>query len=103
MRRRGGETAVMWRSNAPLSSIALSSACRLSWANLVVHRGALDFFGRRHALEDLLDAGHAEALHSLPDHLGLDLGSRRALEHELLERIDERHHLVQRDAALVAG
>ena len=51
----------------------------------------------------LRDAGHAQRLHAVADRLGLELGRRGALEHQLLERVAERHDLVERDAALVAG
>ena len=33
-----------------------------------------------------VDAGHAQRLHAAADRLGLDLGRRGALEHQLLER-----------------
>src|SRR5262245_38306739 len=104
MRSCGGVLLVMWRSDAPLSIITLRSWCSVNcMERSVFHRRAQDLLGRGDALEDLVDAGQAQAGDAAPDHLGLDLGGRGALQDKLLELVDERHHLVERDPAAIPG
>src|ERR1700730_7436753 len=73
----------------------------VSLPHLVRGGVAHDFLDRRHPRLELGDAGHAQGLHAEPDRLLLELGGGGAVDHQLLERIPQRHHLVERDAALV--
>src|SRR5258708_7824956 len=108
MRKNGGAPAVMCLSLAPFSTIALGSWWRLILTSapcviwLVPHRDAEDFLCRRHAVEHLENAAHAQRQHACFDRRGLELGRRRALEDHLLQVVGEAHDLVERDASLVA-
>src|SRR5690606_5673976 len=66
-------------------------------------RDPADFFERGHALADLVEARAAQGVHAQANRLLLELGGRRALQDQILERVLEQHDLVERDAALVAG
>src|SRR5690606_22379036 len=110
MRKSGGEPVVMCMSLAPFSIMARSSWCRLTltpsgglvasielsdpWCfsktvrfrracRSVRHGDARDFLGRGDAVEDLLDAAHAQGGHTVLDGGGLELGGGRTLQHEL--------------------
>src|SRR5262245_20288239 len=111
MRSWGGEPVVRWRSDAPFSTIAFSSCLRLTVVavafvagasmGLVRRRDAGDLVEGAGPLADLGDAGHAQGAHATADGLGLDLDRGGALEHQLLDRLDHGHDLVDGDAALV--
>src|SRR3569623_268300 len=111
MRSWGGEPVVMCRSDAPLSTIAFNSwgrvidwgACAVAMTSSVRRRDARDLVERGHALTDLRDARHAQRAHAALDRLALQLGRGDTLQNQALQLLGQRHHLVHRDAALVAG
>src|SRR3954462_2366143 len=109
----------MCRSEAPFSTIALSSCWRLTvgcvtpvplpcvpskLAPRSVRGGdAGDLVERAGPLANLGDAAHAQGAHAVADGLVLELDRGGPLQHQLLERLGHRHALVDRDAPLVAG
>src|SRR3954465_2207415 len=97
----------MWRSEAPFSTIAFRSWCRLGKCVPSAHgvrRGVPDdLFDAGHAGLQLRQTGHAQRLHAEADGLRLELGGRGAVDHQLLDAVPEGHHLVEGDAALVAA
>src|SRR3989441_420562 len=64
---------------------------------------AHDLLDRGHARLELGDPRHAQRLHAQPDRLVLQLRGRGAVDHQLLHAVPQRHHFVERDAALVAA
>src|SRR5262245_5433399 len=107
MRSCGGEPVVMWRSEAPFSTIALSSWCKFgTWCPLPVDVGggvSHDLLDGGRARLQLGDARHAQGLHTEPDRLVLQLRGRGAVDDQLLQAVPKRHHFVERDAPLVAA
>src|SRR5512138_2847557 len=106
MRSWGGEPVVTWRSEAPFSTIALRSWCRVATGlpslSELVRRGVADGLGEAgHAQLHLVEGAHAQGVEAEADGLLLELGRRAALDDQLLEAVPERHHLVHGDAPLV--
>src|SRR4051812_19875303 len=105
MRSCGGEPVVMWRSEAPFSTIALRSWCRfgtvVSLANGVGSGVAHHFLDGGHADLELRDARHAQRLHAEANGLALQFRRGGAVDDQLLEAVPHGHDLVERDAALV--
>src|SRR3954467_10919691 len=104
MRSCGGEPVVMWRSEDPFSTIAFKSWCRFGISPHRIRRRVSDhFFDAGHADLELADGRHAQRLHAQADGLALQLRRGSAVDHELFQAVPERHHLIQRDAALVTA
>src|SRR3982750_1264115 len=100
MRSCGAEPIDRCRSEAPLSTMALSSCCKVTVCGgaavamgvvliSICRRDAGDLVDGAGAGAYLGDPAHAQGAHALPDGLGLDLGRRRPLQHQLFEGVAE--------------
>src|SRR5207302_6127146 len=97
MRSWGGEPVVMWRSEAPFSTIALRSWCRfgtvVSLAGGVGSGVAHHFLDGGHADLELGDGGHAQRLHSEADGPALQFRGGRAGDDPLLAAVPHANDL----------
>src|SRR3989304_3587041 len=102
----GAIPVVMWRSDAPFSYITLRSSCivtmvetpcRTGWGPSIRRGPPLHFFERRDPLLQLRETRLAERLHPQADRLPLKIERGASPEHEVLDLLPDRHHLVQGD------
>src|SRR5512137_3060266 len=106
MRSWGGEPVVMWRSEAPFSTIALSSWWRLATVFLLeaVRSGVAHRLGQGgRSVLDLVERAHAQRAEPEADGLLLELGGRGAVDDELLQAVPHGHDLVDGHAPLEAA
>src|SRR5574341_1253046 len=110
----GGTPVVMWRSEAPLSTISFNSSCRVGipWlsfpilgrsSGLVTRGHAQDLFDGGHAFANLLQARLPQGLHPVGSPQLPQLHGGGTLEDSLLDVLSDEHDLVQGHAALVSG
>src|SRR5512135_2995500 len=97
----GAIPVVMWRSDAPFSYITLRSSCIVTMVETPCWTGSIrsghpqHFFERRDPLLQLRETGLPERLHPQADRLPLQIDRRAAPQHEILDLLLDRHHLVK--------
>src|SRR6202166_3121809 len=90
----------MWRSEPSMSTTVLSKS---GSDGILFHRLPDDLFERGHTVLHLAQPALPERDHPLVDRLAAELRARRADENQLAQLLADFHHLVEADAALVAG
>src|SRR5262245_25232224 len=93
----------MWRSEPFSSTIVFNKSGNVAMANPSLDRFANDFLDRGEAFLDLAQTAHAQRQHAFLDRLAPQFQAGRADQNQLAELVRDRHHLVEADAALVAG
>src|SRR3972149_4520326 len=110
VRSCGSVPFVMWRSDAPRSSMSCSRSAMLA-ARLSPRRkrppsgqgDPEDLFDRRGSLDDLREPGLPERPHALRLRDRPELGRLRPLEDRLADLAGDRHDLADRHASLHPG